>query len=202
MRGSDIAIILFLVSGLTPVASFAQQTTPDANQATQARTGQTQQQHPNQPQTQNFQPGQTQQPSGQAQTQNTKVEPPHTPQQADQLREQERRSAEDTRINRNWTAEQQADEGMKQVERIKQQQAEERMILERLRQRRMAEENEDNQTTSGNWRRDDDDMYRSPRHGSPDRGEGRSYYEGRPYPRVKTCIEYENGDEFCRYRAN
>jgi hypothetical protein len=30
------------------------------------------------------------------------------------------------------------------------------------------------------------------------RGEGQ-YRETRPYRRVKTCIEYDNGDEFCRY---
>ena len=196
MRRSHITATVFLLSGLVPVAATAQQTKPDANQATQAQNGPTQQQHPDQPQTQNFQPSQTQQPSGQAQTQSTQVEPPRTPQQADQLRNQERRSAEDTRINRNWTAEQQADEGMKQAERIQRQQAEERMILERLRQRRMAEEGEDHQTTGRTWPRDDDDMYRSPRYGSADR----SYGEARPYPRVKTCIEYENGDEFCRYR--
>lgn len=41
--------------------------------------------------------------------------------------------------------------------------------------------------------------YSRPRYGLGDRGEG-GYYEARPYARVKTCIEYENGEEFCRYR--
>jgi hypothetical protein len=160
MRGSNIATILFLVSGLNPVASFAQQTTPDANQATQAQTGQTQQQHPDQPQTQNFQAGQTPQPSGQASAQQM--------------------------------AQQQAEERIKK--------AEERMIIDRIRQRLM-EEREDQQTTGSNSR-PDDYMNPGPRYGSEAPGEGRYAYRARPYPRVKTCIEYENGDEFCRYRAN
>ena len=75
------------------------------------------------------------------------------------------------------------------------------MIIDRIRQRLM-EEREDHQSTGRNPRPDDKNMYPSPRYGSADRGEGRSYYQTRPYPRVKTCIEYENGDEFCRYRTN
>jgi hypothetical protein len=172
MRGSNIATILFLVSGLTPVASFAQQTTPDANQATQAQTGQPQQQHPDQPQTQNFQPGQTPQPSDQAQNQSAKVEPSQSAQQM---------------------AQQQAEERIKK--------AEERMIIDRIRQRLM-EERENQQTTGRNSRPDDDNMNPGPRYGWEAPGEGRYAYEARPYPRVKTCIEYENGDEFCRYRAH
>jgi hypothetical protein len=32
-------------------------------------------------------------------------------------------------------------------------------------------------------------------------GYGRGYYdEDRPRRRVKVCIEYENGDEYCHYR--
>ncbi|MGY4433977.1 hypothetical protein ACVWWO_006454 [Bradyrhizobium sp. F1.13.1] len=79
------------------------------------------------------------------------------------------------------------------------------MDMDRMRQRqmgRMMDQDEDHRTTGRNWRRDDDDMDRG--YGSPGRGEGR--YEGRyhgemrPYARTKTCIEFENGDEFCRYR--
>jgi hypothetical protein len=36
--------------------------------------------------------------------------------------------------------------------------------------------------------------------GYAERSEGRYYHDARPRPRVKTCVEYENGDEFCRYR--
>ena len=49
-----------------------------------------------------------------------------------------------------------------------------------------------------NWRRDEDDVDRRSRWG--DRGERRYYDEDRPHRRVKTCFEYENGDEFCHYR--
>jgi hypothetical protein len=77
------------------------------------------------------------------------------------------------------------------------------MEMERMHQRQMGrtmDQGEDHQTMGQNWRRDDDDIDRSRRYGSMDRSEGRYYYETRPRPRVKTCIEYENGDEFCRYR--
>lgn len=77
------------------------------------------------------------------------------------------------------------------------------MDTDRMRQRqmgRMMDQDEDHQTTGRNWRRDDDDMDRGRRYGSMDRSEGRYSYELPPRARVKTCIEYENGDEFCRYR--
>jgi hypothetical protein len=191
MRRSDMVAILFLLSGFVPVAAFAQQTTPDANQATPAQTGQTQQQAPDQPQTQNFQPGQTQQPSGQAQTQGTK-EPSQSAQQPNQLRQQGPRSAQGTGTNQDQTAQQQAEERIKQ--------AEERMIIDRIRQRLM-EEREEQQAAGRNWGPGDEYMHPGPRYGSAAPGQGRDY-QARPYPRVKTCIEYENGDEFCRYRPN
>jgi hypothetical protein len=53
----------------------------------------------------------------------------------------------------------------------------------------------DRRTVGRNWRmRPDDDR--------PDRdGYARgSYDEDRPQRRVKVCFEYENGDEYCRYR--
>jgi hypothetical protein len=56
-------------------------------------------------------------------------------------------------------------------------------------------------------RRDDDDVDRDRDRGyrGSDRadreGYGRAYYdEDRPRRRVKVCFEYENGDEYCRYR--
>ena len=56
-------------------------------------------------------------------------------------------------------------------------------------------------------RRDDDDVDRDRDRGyrGSDRadreGYGRGYYdEDRPRRRVKVCFEYENGDEYCRYR--
>ncbi len=61
---------------------------------------------------------------------------------------------------------------------------------------RMMDQDEDRRTVGRNWRRDDDDMDRGSRYG--DR-EGR-FGEARPHRRVKICFEYDNGDEFCRYR--
>jgi hypothetical protein len=53
----------------------------------------------------------------------------------------------------------------------------------------------DRQTTGRNWRMHPDDE-RADRDGY-----GRRYYdEDRPRRRVKVCVEYENGDEYCRYR--
>jgi hypothetical protein len=54
-------------------------------------------------------------------------------------------------------------------------------------------------------RRDDDDRDRDRGYRGSDRadrdGYGRGYYdEDRPRRRVKVCFEYENGDEYCRYR--
>lgn len=196
MRRSELVAILFLLSGFVPVAAFAQQTTPDASQATPAQAGQTQQQHPDQPQTQNFEPGQTPQPSGQAQAEGSKAEPSQSAQQTDQPRAQGQRSADNMGMNQDRTVQQQAEERIKR--------AEERMIIDRIRQRLM-EERGDQQTTGRNSHPDDDNMNPGPgygsRYGSAAPGEGRDY-DARPYPRVKTCLEYENGDEFCRYRAN
>ena len=53
----------------------------------------------------------------------------------------------------------------------------------------------DHRTVGRDWRaRPNDDR--------ADRdGYGRGYYdEDRPRRRVKVCIEYENGDEYCHYR--
>ena len=42
--------------------------------------------------------------------------------------------------------------------------------------------------------------YRGSDRGDRD-GYGRGYYdEDRPRRRMKVCFEYENGDEYCRYR--
>jgi hypothetical protein len=50
-----------------------------------------------------------------------------------------------------------------------------------------------------NWQRDYDDTEHGSRYGWADRDENH-YREPRPRSRIKTCVEYENGDEFCRYR--
>jgi hypothetical protein len=78
------------------------------------------------------------------------------------------------------------------------------MDKDRLRQRQMGrmmdDDDDDHQTTGRNWRRDGDEASRGSRFGYAERNEGRYSYDVRRRPRVKTCWEYENGDEFCRYR--
>lgn len=117
--------------------------------------------------------------SNESQTQTTPVQPDRTPQQSDQARERDRKSAEDTRVNRDWTT---------------QQRDQDRMGMDRMRQQHMGRmmEDMDRRTTGGNSRmqRDDDDIDRRSRY----------YDEDRPHRRVKICFEYNNGDEFCRYR--
>jgi hypothetical protein len=194
MRRSDVITMLFLLSGFIPAAASAQQTMPDQNQATQVRPERMQQQS-DQAQTQNMpvQPERTQPQSSQAETQNTPVQPPRTPQQADQARERERRSAEDTRLNRDWTARQQSEDQM-DMDRMRQRHMGRMMDQDRM--GRMMDQDEDHRTIGRNWRLQDD-TDRSARYGWADRSESHYY---RPRSRVKTCVEYENGDEFCRYR--
>src|SRR5215470_14466653 len=146
MRRSELAI-LFLLSAFIPVTAFAQQTTPDADKSpAQVQPERTLQQS-DQAQTQNnpVPPARTPQQSGQAQTQNTPVQPERTPQQSDRARDGDRRSAEDTRINRDWTT---------------RQRGEDRMDMDRMRQRqigRMMEPDEDHRNIGRTWRRDYDD---------------------------------------------
>ncbi|SFJ80175.1 hypothetical protein [Bradyrhizobium sp. Gha] len=107
------------------------------------------------------------------------VQPDRTPQQSDQAREQDRKSAEDTRVNRDWTT---------------QRRNEDRVGMDRMRQEHTGRmmQDMDHRTMGGGWRmqRDDDDMDRQSRYRDEDR----------PRRRVKICFEYDNGDEFCRYR--
>jgi hypothetical protein len=102
-----------------------------------------------------------------AQPQMVPVQPERTPQQSDEARREDRKRAEDTRINRDWRAQHPDDEGMD----------------------RMTGHDWDHRKMGRDWRmrRDDD--------------EDRGYYDDeRPRRRVKICFEYDNGDEYCRYR--
>jgi hypothetical protein len=114
-------------------------------------------------------------PNTNQQPQTVPVEPQRSPQQSEQAREQERREGEETQIGRGWRA-QPRDED---------------------RSGRMM--NEDHRTVGRDWRtrRDDQDIDRD-RYYRRDRG----YYDEdrRPLRRTKICFEYENGDEYCRYR--
>ena len=76
---------------------------------------------------------------GSNETQTTPVQPDRAPQQSDQARETERKSAEDTRVKRDWTT--QRDEDRTGMDRMRRQQHMGRMM-----------EDTDHRTTGGNWR--------------------------------------------------
>jgi len=102
-----------------------------------------------------------------SQPQTVPVQPERTPQQSEQSRKEDRKRAEDFRVNRDWRAQERDDEDMD----------------------RMMGRDSDHRRPARDWRmhRDDDDE--------------RSYYgDDRPRRRVKVCFEYENRDEYCRYR--
>ncbi|QOZ51881.1 hypothetical protein XH90_11235 [Bradyrhizobium sp. CCBAU 53338] len=113
------------------------------------------------------------------QPQTAPVQPERTPQQSDHARERDRQSAEDTRVKPDWTT---------------QQRDQDRMGMDRMRQQHMGRmmEDMDHRTMGRNQRmqRDDEDRDRHSRY----------YDDDRPHRRVKICFEYDNGDEFCRYR--
>ena len=118
----------------------------------------------------------------------TAVQPELTPQQSDQAKEQNRQRADDTRIGRDWRAHQNDDHADRMGEND----------TERMRDMDRADRKDrDHRTVGRNWRmHSDDDRGRADR-----RGYDRGYYdEDRPQRRVKICLEYENGDEYCRYR--
>jgi hypothetical protein len=105
------------------------------------------------------------------QPQTTPVQPERSPQQSEQSRAQDRKAAEDVQVGRDWRAQERDADRMGRMD-----------------QRRMNDQyGSDHRTVGRNWQmqRDDDRGY---------------YDEGRSRPRVKICTEYENGDEFCRYR--
>jgi hypothetical protein len=107
----------------------------------------------------------------------TPVQPERTPQQSNQSRVQDQKSGEDVRVGRDWKAQERAGDHLD----------------DHMSQNRMGRmmDDQDHRTTGRNWRmnREDDEHY------------GRGYQdEGRPWRRIKTCVEYENGDEYCRYR--
>lgn len=101
----------------------------------------------------------------------TPVQPERSPRQAEQSRDQERKSAEDVQVGRDWRVEQRDGDRMGQ----------------RRMGRMYGEDDSDHRPVGRNWRMQ--------------RDYGRSYYdEDRPRTRIKICTEYENGDEVCRYR--
>jgi len=120
-----------------------------------------------------------------SQPQITPVQPELTPQQSDQAKEQNRQRADDTRVNRDWRAQQRDGEntgrtGQNDTGRMRD---------------RDCDMDRDHRTVGRGWRMHPDDE-RADREGY-----GGGYHdEDRPQRRVKICVEYENGDEYCHYR--
>ena len=115
--------------------------------------------------------------------QTTPVQPERTPQQSEQAREQDQRRGEDVRLGRDWRAQQRNDPTDRATGR--------------------GRYDRDDRTVGRNSRRERDDEL--------DRGDDwdrrdhyldrwRGFDDDRGRRRVKTCVEYENGDEYCRYR--
>ena len=123
-----------------------------------------------------------------SQPQTTPVQPELTPQQSDQAKEQNRQRAEDTRVNRDWRAQQRDGDNMGRGGQN-----------DTGRMRDMDRDTDrDHRTVGRNGRMHPDyDRDRADREGS---GRGYYYDEDRPQRRVKICVEYENGDEYCHYR--
>lgn len=117
-----------------------------------------------------------------SQPQTTPVQPELTPQQSDQAKEQNRQRAEDTRVNRDWKAEQRDGDNMGRSDQN-----------DTGRMRHMDRDMDRGHRTVG--RNPDDYRDRADREGY-----GRGYDEDRPQRRVKICVEYKNGDEYCHYR--
>ena len=127
--------------------------------------------------------------AGSNQPQTVPVQPERTPQQSEQSRERDRERAEDVQIGRGWRAQQRDDDRTRQRD-------DDRMgRMDRNSMGRMMDEDREHRTVGRDWRARPDD--RADRDGY---GRG-SYDEDRPrLRRVKVCFEYENGDEYCRYR--
>ena len=127
--------------------------------------------------------------AGSNQPETVPVQPERTPQQSEQSRERDRERTEDVQIGRGWRAQQRDDDRTRQRD-------DDRMgRMDRNSMGRMMDEDREHRTVGRDWRARPDD--RADRDGY---GRG-SYDEDRPrLRRVKVCFEYENGDEYCRYR--
>lgn len=109
------------------------------------------------------------------------VQPDRSP-QSDEARESDRKSSESVKVGRDWRA-QQRDRDDDNPRNTGQ--------SDTARTRNGRDMDRDHRTAR--VRPDDDRADRD--------GRGRSYFnEDRPSRRVKICFEYENGDEYCRYR--
>lgn len=116
-----------------------------------------------------------------SQPETTPVQPELTPQRSDQAKEQNRQRADDTRVDRDWRAQQRNGDNMGHSGRTSDMDCD----MDR-----------DHHTAGRSWRMHPDDY-----HDRGDReGYGRGNDDDRLQRRVKVCVEYENGDEYCHYR--
>jgi hypothetical protein len=115
--------------------------------------------------------------TGQPQT--VPVQPERTPQQSEQSRAQEEKRGEDLQVGRDWRTQPRDGDHMDRM-------GENHMgrMMEHM-DRQMRRDVERDKGYYGDRRRSD-------RYGRGDYDEGRR--------RVKICVEYEDGDEYCRYR--
>jgi|tagenome__1003787_1003787.scaffolds.fasta_scaffold20990019_2 hypothetical protein len=134
---------------------------------------------------------QTQQNSPSNQSPSVPVQPERTPQQSDQSRDQDQKRADDVRVRPGWRAEERDSDRMDRAGSND---------MGRMRDQAGHDRDWDRRTVGRNWRMDDDRSDRDDyRRGYADRDRG--YYDrDQPRRRVKVCIEYEDGDEYCRYR--
>jgi len=110
-----------------------------------------------------------------SQPQTVPVQPERTPQQSEQSREQDRQRSDDTRLGPDWRVQRDGD----RMGRM------DREDMGRMMDNMRRDMDSDHRTVGRGWRMRPDDRY-------PD--------EDRLRRRVKVCFEYENGDEYCRYR--
>lgn len=122
----------------------------------------------------------------QGQPQTVPVQPERTPQQSEQSLAPDQKRAQDVQVGRDWRT-QPRDGDMGRLSSTDMAQMMERMASMCQNMQRMMEQ-----------------MHAGMRGGrmdrSTDRGYGDGQYEDRSPRRAKVCIEYENGDELCRYR--
>ncbi len=121
-----------------------------------------------------------------SQPQTVPVQPERSPQQSQQSRAEDRDRSEDRQVGRDWRTRPSDSEDMGQMGQND---------AGRTGDRTGRDPNADKRTVGRDWRTHPYDD-RADRDGY---GRG-SYAEDRPLRRVKICFEYENGDEYCRYR--
>jgi hypothetical protein len=121
--------------------------------------------------------------AGSTQPQTVPVQPERSPQQSDQSREEDRRRSEDRQIGSEGQARPSDRDSMGHMDQ---------KDMSRMMEKMGRDMDRDHRTMR---MRPEDDRADRDRYGRD------NYDEDRPrLRRVKVCFEYENGDEYCRYR--